>query len=64
MVNLYDCTEGTVTIVSKRGIPKAAIVPVSHVVVTGAPKFTDLRGTARGCYGEVSQYVDEMRNEW
>ena len=56
--------EGTVTIVSKRGVPRAAIVPISHVAVTTAPKFTDLLGTGRGCYGDVSEYIDEMRGDW
>ncbi len=56
--------DGTVTIISKRGVPRAAIVPVSHVARTTAPNFTALRGSARGCYGDVSEYIDELRREW
>ena len=56
--------DGTVTIVSKRGVPSAAIVPISHVSVTAMPRFTALRGSAGGCYGDVSEYIDELRREW
>jgi len=55
--------DGAVTIVTKRGVPYAAIVPVSHVVRC-ARGLTALRGSARGCYGETARYVDRMRNEW
>ena len=56
--------DGTVTIVSKRGVPRAAIVPISHVSESTAPMFTSLRGSARGCFGDVSEYIDELRREW
>ena len=56
--------DGTVTIVSKRGVPRAAIVPMSHLSETTAPKFTSLRGSAGGCYGDVAAYIDELRREW
>ena len=55
--------DGTVTIVTKRGVPYAAIVPVSQTM-RGAPKLTALRGSARGCYGEAGEYVARMREEW
>jgi len=55
--------DGAVTIVTKRGVPYAAIVPVSHVV-RSARGLTTLRGSARGCYGEVARYVNRMRDEW
>ena len=55
--------DGTVTIVSKLGVPRAAIVPISYVPETAAPKLTSLRGSARGCYGDVSEYIDELRRE-
>ena len=48
---------------TKRGVPYAAIVPVSHVV-RGVHGLTALRGSARGCYGEAARYVDRMRDEW
>ena len=55
--------DGTVTIVTKRGTPFAAIVPVSQAL--GAPsRLTELRGSAQGCYGEVADYVGGLRNEW
>ena len=55
--------DGAVTIVTKRGVPYAAIVPVSNVV-RGVRSLTALRGSARGCYGEAARYVDRMRDEW
>ena len=41
--------EGTVTIVTKRGVPYAAVVPVSHAI-REAPKLTELRGSRRGLF--------------
>ena len=55
--------DGTVTIVTRHGVPYAAIVPVSQVV-REAPTLLSLRGSARGCYGDVARYVDRLRDEW
>ena len=55
--------DGTVTIVTRHGVPYAAIVPVSQVA-REAPKLTSLRGSGRGCYGEVAEYIDRLRDEW
>ena len=55
--------DGTVTIVTKRGVPYAAIVPVSRVV-REASSLTALRGSARGCYGDAAEYIAGMRDEW
>ena len=55
--------DGTVTIVTRHGVPFAAIVPVSQVA-REAPKLTSLRGSARGCYGDVARYIDRLRDEW
>ena len=52
--------EGAVTIVTKRGEPCAAFVPVS-LALPDAPK---LRGSARGCYGDAARFVGELRDEW
>ena len=62
---LLSCAhrDGTVTIVTKRGVPYAAIVPVSQVV-RGASSLTALRGSARGCYGDAAEYIARMRDEW
>ncbi|MCY4450618.1 MAG: type II toxin-antitoxin system Phd/YefM family antitoxin [Immundisolibacterales bacterium] len=54
---------GTVTIVTRHGVPYAAIVPVSQVA-REAPELTGLRGSGRGCYGEVAAYVERLRDEW
>lgn len=55
--------DGTVTIVTRHGVPYAAIVPVSQVA-REAPTLTSLRGSARGCYGDVARYIDRLRDEW
>ena len=55
--------DGTVTIVTRRDVPYAAIVPISQVV-REAPRLTSLRGSARGCYGDAAQYVDRLRDDW
>ena len=55
--------EGTVTIVTKRGVPYAAVVPVPHAV-REAPKLSELRGSAEGCFGDVRRFVEGLRDEW
>ncbi len=54
-------TEGLVTIIRKRGVPCAAIVPLSHLRQNDAKRLTSLRGSARGVYGEVSNYIENER---
>ena len=55
--------DGTVTIVTKRGVPRAAIVPVSRVV-REAPGLTASRGSTRGCYGDAAKHIARIRGEW
>ena len=54
---------GAVTIVTNRGVPYAAVVPVAQAVQQAA-KFTELRGSAKGCYGDAATYVEALRDEW
>jgi antitoxin (DNA-binding transcriptional repressor) of toxin-antitoxin stability system len=54
--------EGIVTIVTKCGVPYAA-VPVSHAI-RKAPKLSDLRGSAEGCFGDARRFVEGRRDEW
>lgn len=55
--------DGVVTIVTKRGVPYAAVVPVPEAL-RQAPRLSELAGTARGCYGDAVRFVREMRDEW
>ena len=55
--------DGTVTIVTRRGVPFAAIVPVSRVLHQPL-KLTDLRGSASGCYGDADEFIKGLRGEW
>ena len=55
--------EGAVTIVTERGEPYAAVVPVS-LALRDAPKLSELRGSAQGCYGDAARFVGELRDEW
>ncbi|MCY4270203.1 MAG: type II toxin-antitoxin system prevent-host-death family antitoxin [Gammaproteobacteria bacterium] len=54
-------TEGLVTIVRKRGVPCAAIVPLSHLKQKEVKSITSLRGSAKGVYGDVAKYLEEER---
>ena len=56
-------SEGVVTIVTKRGKPYAAVVPVSQAL-RKVPNLSDLRGSAKGCFGDAAQFVSQMRDEW
>ncbi len=60
---LDAANQGRVTVVTKRGVPYAAIVPASKVLAD-PPKLSALRGSARGCYGNVPEFVDRLRDEW
>ena len=60
---LEAANQGAVTVVTKRGVPYAAIVPVSKALADG-PKLSALRGSAKGCYGNVREFVDQLRDEW
>ena len=55
--------DGAVTIVTKRGVPYAAVVPVSKAL-SGASKLSELRGSAEGCYGDAAEFVSGLRDEW
>ena len=55
--------EGAVTIVTNRGEPYAAVVPVWQVL-REAPSLSDLRGSANGCFGDAGAYVSALRGEW
>lgn len=55
--------DGTVTIVTKRGVPYAAIVPVSQALHQPS-RLTDLRGSASGCYGDAGKFIEGLRSEW
>ena len=56
-------TEGLVTVVRKRGVPCAAIVPLSYLQQDDVKSFTSLRGSAEGLYGEVANYIEGER-QW
>lgn len=55
--------EGAITIVTKRGKPYAAVVPVWQAWCE-APKFSSLRGSANGCFGSARAFVRTMRDQW
>ena len=55
--------EGAVPIVTKRGQPYAAVVPVAQAPSAG-PSLSDLRGSAEGCFGDAGQFVRRLRGEW
>ena len=56
-------TEGLVTIVTRRGVPCAAIVPLSYLQQDDVRSFTSLRGSAGGLYGDVATYIEGER-QW
>ncbi|MYE83906.1 MAG: type II toxin-antitoxin system Phd/YefM family antitoxin [Gammaproteobacteria bacterium] len=55
--------DGVVTIVTKRGVPYAAVVPVPEAL-SQAPTLAELRGSAEGCFGDAAEFVRELRDEW
>ena len=55
--------EDAITIVTKRGKPYAAVVPVWQAL-REAPGILALRGSAKGCFGDAGAFVRAMRDEW
>ena len=55
--------EGAITIVTKRGEPYAAIVPVAQALPQ-APRLSTLRGSANGCFGDAASFVSALRDKW
>ena len=60
---LEAANQGTVTVVTKHGVPYAAIVPLAKALGDG-PRLSALRGSGTGCYGNVREFVDQLRAEW
>ena len=54
-------TEGLVTIIRKRGVPCAAIVPLSHLQQRDVKCFSSLRGSAEGLYGKIAKCIEDER---
>jgi prevent-host-death family protein len=63
---LDRAAEGETTIISRRGRPCAAVVPLSAVPPAArAPSLNDLRGTGRGLWGDdPAATIAAGRAEW
>lgn len=61
-----SASRGQTTIITKRGKPFAAVVPVAQARarVRAGERFVDLSGTGKGLYGDAAKYVDKLRAEW
>ncbi len=58
--------EGEVTIITKRGKPYAALVPLDRLMAERpAASFTALAGSGSGLWSEdPAEYVRRIREEW
>lgn len=63
---LERARQGKSTVITKRGVPYAAIVPVSEVARKRAGlTIRDLRGSGKNLWSEdVAVWVDKLRREW
>jgi prevent-host-death family protein len=63
---LEDAHQGSSTIITKRGRPYAALVPLTHSVSLGkGPSLLDLKGSGAGLWGRDSaRTVSRLRDEW
>lgn len=62
---LEQANRGQVTVITKRGRPYAALVPVQRVQRPRGASTMALKGSGRGCWGEDSRKtLREMRDEW
>ena len=55
--------DGAITIVTKRGKPYAAVVPVWQAL-RETPGLSALRGSANGCFGDAAALVRANRDDW
>lgn len=56
---------GEVTIITKRGKPYAALVPVEAAArARPTASLTSLRGSGHGLWGDVASHVERLRAEW
>lgn len=57
---------GQTTVITKHGVPYAAIVPVAEVAkkATGV-SLQQLRGTGKGLWGKnAARFINKLRAEW
>ena len=59
-------SQGKTTLITKHGRPCAAVVPVAeaHARRRAGETFLDLRGSAKGIYGDAAKYIVALRKEW
>lgn len=57
---------GHVTVITKRGVPYAAIVPVTEAMKkTAGIRIQDLRGSGKSLWREdAATWVNKIRGEW
>lgn len=58
--------EGEITIITRRGKPCAAIVPVDQLRISAiSQSFIQLLGTGAGLWSEdPAAYIEKLREEW
>jgi prevent-host-death family protein len=63
---LERANRGKPTLITKRGIPYAAIMPVTALVrQQSGLSIRDLRGSGKGLWGKnVRAWIERIRNEW
>jgi len=63
---LESAHAGQAVIITKRGKPYAALVPIEALKDTRPrPSVVALRGSGRGLWGkDAAAWVNRMRNEW
>ena len=63
---LDDAHGGNSVVITKRGKPYAAIVPLEALPPSGpCPSILALRGSGAGLWGEdAAAWVDRLRDEW
>jgi prevent-host-death family protein len=62
---LEEAEGGRATIITRRGRPVAALVPLSQYQAQGQQSLLNLEGTARGLWGKNSTgTLKKLRAEW
>lgn len=56
--------QGQTAVITKRGVPYAALTPLAKANPPKVESLLALRGSGKRCYGGAARHVRKLRAEW